>query len=541
MKPIVPKPQRCAIYTRKSTEHNLDLEFNSLDAQREAGEAYIKSQAHEGWRLVPDRYDDGGLSGASLDRPALQNLLADVGAGNINTVVVYKVDRLTRSLADFAKLVELFDQHGVSFVSITQSFNTTSSMGRLTLNVLLSFAQFEREVIGERVRDKIAASKRKGLWVGGPVPLGYRCLDKKLEIVPDEAEAVRTIFTRYLELGSIGALLAELDRRGIRTKVNGRRDGGRSGGICFGVGSLAHLLKNRFYIGEITYRGEVHHGEHEPILTRDLFEAVQAKRVANAVARHVRLRGSAAILTGRLFDDRGNRMSPTHANKRGVRYRYYVSHAILQNRKAEAGNIARVPAPEIETLVCDSVRRHLAAMDAADHQTALADRELVQRHVARVIVKPQALDVWLIPTCEASAQAEDPVDDPAPCHSPTTTITLPWTAPSFAAVKGIIHAPCAKPTMKAETREALLTALAKARGWIDDIRLGRIASFAEIAEREAQGERHIRLLAPLAFLSPRIIATIIDGTAPADLTVTGLAEALPYSWAEQEERVGFSL
>ena len=537
MKPIVPKPQRCAIYTRKSTEHNLDLEFNSLDAQREACEAYVKSQAHEGWRLVPDRYDDGGLSGASLDRPALQNLLADVGAGRITIVVVYKVDRLTRSLADFAKLVELFDQHGVSFVSITQSFNTTSSMGRLTLNVLLSFAQFEREVIGERVRDKIAASKRKGLWVGGPVPLGYRCIDKKLEVVPEEAEAVRTIFTRYLELGSIGALLAELDRRGIRTKVNGRRDGGRSGGICFGVGSLAHLLKNRFYIGEITYRGEVHHGEHEPILTRDLFEAVQAKRVANAVARHVRLRGSAAILTGRLFDDRGNRMSPTHANKRGVRYRYYVSHAILQNCKAEAGNIARVPAPEIETLVCDSVRRHLAAMDAADHQTALADRELVQRHVARVIVKPQALDVWLIPTCEASAQAEDPVDDPAPCHSPTTTITLPWTAPSFAAVKGIIHAPCAKPTMKAETREALLTALAKARGWIDDIRLGRIASFAEIAEREVQGERHIRLLAPLAFLSPRIIAAIVDGTAPADLTVTGLAKTLPYSWCEQERSI----
>ena len=540
MKPIVPKPQRCAIYTRKSTEHNLDLEFNSLDAQREACEAYVKSQAHEGWRLVPDRYDDGGLSGASLDRPALQNLLADVGAGRITIVVVYKVDRLTRSLADFAKLVELFDQHGVSFVSITQSFNTTSSMGRLTLNVLLSFAQFEREVIGERVRDKIAASKRKGLWVGGPVPLGYRCIDKKLEVVPEEAEAVRTIFTRYLELGSIGALLAELDRRGIRTKVNGRRDGGRSGGICFGVGSLAHLLKNRFYIGEITYRGEVHHGEHEPILTRDLFEAVQAKRVANAVARHVRLRGSAAILTGRLFDDRGNRMSPTHANKRGVRYRYYVSHAILQNCKAEAGSIARVPAPEIETLVCDSVRRHLAAMDAADHQTALADRDLIERHVARVIVKPQALDVWLIPTCEASAQAEDPVDDPAPCHSPTTTITLPWTAPSFAAVKGIIHAPCAKPAMKAESRDALLTAIAKARGWIDDIRVGRIASFAEIAEREAQGERHIRLLAPLAFLSPRIIAAIVDGTAPADLTVTGLAKALPYSWAEQEERVGLS-
>jgi site-specific DNA recombinase len=274
MKPALPKSQRCAIYTRKSTEHNLDLEFNSLDAQREACEAYIKSQAHEGWRLVPDRYDDGGLSGASLDRPALQKLLADVRTGKIAIVVFYKVDRLTRSLADFAKLVELFDQHEVSFVSITQSFNTTSSMGGLTLNVLLSFAQFEREVIGERVRDKIAAFKRKGLWVGGPVPLGYRCRDKKLAIVPAEAEAVRTIFTLYLELGSIGGLLAELDRRGIRTKVNGRRDGRLSGGIRFGVGSLAHLLKNRFYIGEVIYRGEVHRGEHEPILNRDLFEAV---------------------------------------------------------------------------------------------------------------------------------------------------------------------------------------------------------------------------------------------------------------------------
>src|ERR1700726_2052153 len=421
MKSIVPKPQRCAIYTRKSTEHNLDLEINSLDAQREACEAYVKSQAHEGWRLIPDHYDDGGLSGASLDRPALQTLLTDVRAGKITIVVVYKVDRLTRSLADFAKLVELFDEFRVSFVSITQSFNTTSSMGRLTLNVLLSFAQFEREVIGERVRDKIAASKRKGLWVGGPGPLGYPCIYQKLVVVPEEAEVVRTIFTRYLELGSMGALLTELDRQGMRTKVNGRRDGGRSGGICFGVGSLAHLLKNRFYLGEVPYRGEVHRGEHEPILGRDLFEAVQAKRAANAVARQVRLRGAAAILTGRLFD------SPTHSNKRGVRFRYYVSHAILQNRKAEAGSIARVPAPEIETLVCDSVRRHLAAMDVAEPQTALADRELVQRHVARVIVKPQALDVWLIPTCEASAQAEDPgLDVRLPCHSPPTPTTFRW-------------------------------------------------------------------------------------------------------------------
>src|SRR5438445_3246117 len=240
MQPAPRKAARCAIYTRKSTEHNLDLEFNSLDAQREACEAYIKSQADEGWRLVRTRYDDGGLSGASLDRPALQELLDGVRARKVDVIVVYKVDRLTRSLADFAKLVELFDQHSVSFVSITQSFNTTTSMGRLTLNVLLSFAQFEREVIGERVRDKIAASKRKGIWVGGPIPLGYASADKKLVVVPEEAEAVRTIFARYLELGSIGVLIEDLDRRGIRTKANGRTDGRLRGGIRFGVGSLAH-------------------------------------------------------------------------------------------------------------------------------------------------------------------------------------------------------------------------------------------------------------------------------------------------------------
>src|SRR6202008_4625004 len=225
---------RSAIYTRVSTDQGLEQDFNSLDAQREACEAYIKSQAHEGWRLVRDRYDDGGFSGGSMERPALQKLLIDVEARRIDVIVVYKVDRLTRSLADFAKLVETFDAHGVSFVSVTQSFNTTTSMGRLTLNVLLSFAQFEREVTGESIRDKIAASKRKGLWVGGPIPLGYRCVDKKLEIVPEEAEVVRTIFTLYLGLGSMGALLADLDRRGIRTKVNGRRDGRKRGGIRFG-------------------------------------------------------------------------------------------------------------------------------------------------------------------------------------------------------------------------------------------------------------------------------------------------------------------
>src|SRR5205809_3290650 len=338
------KVARCAIYTRKSTDHNLDLEVNALDAQRETCEAYIKSQAHEGWRLIPDHYDDGAFSGASLDRPALQKLLADVRAGKITIVVVYKVDRLTRSLADFAKLVELFDQHQVSFVSVTQSFNTTSSMGRLTLNVLLSFAQFEREVIGERVRDKIAASKRKGIWVGGSVPLGYAAVEKKLVVLPAEAEAVRTIFARYLELGSVRALTDDLACRGIRSKLRKLSSGRIVGGGSFGVGALAHLLKNRFYIGEVVYRGKIHRGGHEPLLDLALFEAVQARLAGQAVARRCRVRGSSALLTGRLFDDRGNRMSPSHTNKDGVRYRYYVSQARLQRKAKPAGSISRAPA-----------------------------------------------------------------------------------------------------------------------------------------------------------------------------------------------------
>jgi site-specific DNA recombinase len=276
--------------------------FNSLHAQREACEAYIKSQSHEGWRLIPCRYDDGAFSGASLDRPALQTLLSEVRARKLDVVLVYKVDRLTRSLADFARLIELFDAHDVSFVSVTQSFNTSSSMGRLTLNVLLSFAQFEREVIGERVRDKIAASKRKGLWVGGPVPLGYAAVAKKICVVPAEAETVRTVFARYVELGSVRALAEDLDRQGIRTKVRQLTNDRTIGGGSFGVGALAHLLKNRFYIGEVVYQGDVHRGEHEPIINRALFDAVQGRLAAQAVARRCRLRGSPALLTGRIFD-----------------------------------------------------------------------------------------------------------------------------------------------------------------------------------------------------------------------------------------------
>jgi site-specific DNA recombinase len=525
------KLSRCAIYTRKSTEHNLDLAFNSLDAQREACEAYIKSQMPEGWRLVPDHYDDGAFSGASLDRPAVQKLLADIHARQIDTVVVYKVDRLTRSLADFAKLIELFDSHAVSFVSVTQSFNTSSSMGRLTLNVLLSFAQFERELIGERVRDKIAASKRKGLWVGGPVPLGYAAVDKKVVVVMAEAKAVRTIFERYLALGSVRALADDLMGRGIRSKLRKLSNGRTIGGGTFGVGALAYLLKNRFYMGEVVYRGDVHRGDHAPILDRALFDAVQARLAAQAVARRCRLRGSPALLSGRLFDDRGNRMSSSHTNKAGARYRYYVSQAVLQKNPQATGLIGRVPAAEVEALVMTALRNHLQA-SGTDPQTIGNERELVEYHLEQVTLTPKHIKLQL-----RDVEAPDhATDSQAPPNERLKLIVIPWTSPGSAATKGIIHVPAHNTPMKPSRRDALLTAIATARQWVDDLAHGRAATLAVIASREGIVERHVRLLLPLAFVSPRILSALLDGTAPANLTVTTLARALPWSWAEQERR-----
>ena len=520
-----PRLTRCAVYTRKSTEHNLDLAFTSLDAQREACEAYIRSQAGEGWRPVPGRYDDGGLSGASLDRPALQALLAAVQARSIDVVVVYKVDRLTRSLADFAKLIELFDAHAVSFVSVTQSFNTTTSMGRLTLNILLSFAQFEREVIGERVRDKIAASKRKGIWVGGPVPLGYAAVDKRVVVLPGEAETVREIFARYLAHGSVQALAQELDRDGIRSKQRKLATGRIIGGGAFGVGALAYLLHNRFYIGEVVYRGETFRGDHQPILDAALFAAVQERLAAQAVVRRCRIRGSPALLTGRLFDRQGHRMTPTHTNKKGVRYSYYVSQALL--RKRSAGSIGRAPAAELETAVVDAIRRHLQEDGRDPNPIPEAGRELIEQHLLKATLNANDIVLHLRSNVAGNAAAGQEI-----CPRTATTITIPWTLPTVSPVKGIAHVPAHNTPMKPGRRELLLTAIAKARGWIRDVERGQ--SFADIARREAKAERHIRHLAPLAFVSPRIVAAILEGTAPARLTATALARTLPYSWIEQD-------
>jgi DNA invertase Pin-like site-specific DNA recombinase len=526
MKAAVAKPQRCAIYTRKSTEHNLDLAFNSLDAQREACEAYIKSQAHEGWGLVADRFDDGGLSGASLERPALQGLLEQVRSRKIDIIVVYKVDRLTRSLADFAKLVELFDEFDVSFVSVTQSFNTTSSMGRLTLNVLLSFAQFEREVIGERVRDKIAASKRKGIWVGGPVPLGYRSVDKKLEVVSDDAELVKKIFADYLRLGSIGELAAALDREGVRPRPRKLASGKIIAAERFMVGPLAHMLKNRFYVGEIAYRGEIHKGEHEPILDRDLFDAVQARLAEGAVKRKLTRSRSSSLLVGLLFDDRGNLMSPSHANKKGVRYRYYVSHALLQNRKSEAGTVSRMSAPDVEQLVCDAVRKALNANDGA------SDRDLIRARIERIVLLSDRIAVTFR---EPELQADLSDSEIAPNRS--IELMIPFVR-KLAPRKGISHAPMNQETIDSETREALLKAIARSRGWMETILSGKTASFDAIAAHEGLAERHVRRLAVLAFLSPKVVQAIADGAAPSGVTVSNLTQALPHAWADQERLLG---
>ena len=349
-----PKPAhagstRCAIYTRKSSEDGLEQAFNSLDAQREACLAYITSQRHEGWKALPTHYDDGGFSGGTLNRPAVQQLLADIRAGRVDLVVIYKVDRLTRSLADFAKLVEIFDAQGVSFVSITQHFNTTTSIGRLTLNMLLSFAQFEREVTGERIRDKIAASKRRGMWMGGPLPLGYDVRNRKLVINEAEAETVRHIFRSYRELGSVRLLAQRLADEGIRSKLHCRADGSTWGGKLQSRGALYLMLQNRLYRGEISHKGAVYPGEHAAVIDAVLWDAVQQQLVDHRANRSDRPKGAMPNpFAGLLHDETGDRLVPSHAVKSGKRYRYYVSARLITGSRTDAPDGMRVPAAEVE-------------------------------------------------------------------------------------------------------------------------------------------------------------------------------------------------
>jgi site-specific DNA recombinase len=516
---------RCAIYTRVSTDHGLDQEFNSLDAQHEASKAYIRSQAHAGWTQVKARYDDGGFSGGDTDRPALQQLLQDVRARKIDVIVVYKVDRLTRSLADFAKLVELFDQHGVSFVSVTQQFNTTTSMGRLTLNVLLSFAQFEREVTSERIRDKIAASKRKGLWVGGMAPLGYNAKDRKITVNEEEAETVRNIFRRYLELGSLGTLMVDLRRQRTVTKRRVLKSGKSVGGIPFTRGPLAHLLRNRFYIGEVLFKSEILPGEQPAILDRDLFEAVQTK-LAEQATNHVKARtDSEALLMGRIFDDRGNRMSPSHVGKRGVKYRYYISSALLDGRTKEAGSVTRVPAAEIEALVARAIRDHINVGPATD------DRAIIAAHPPEVIIHPGEIAIRM-------------GDDDKACDSDRNLIRVPWQKqPSKRRREILLPASGERRDVRpirSETRATLIKAIARGRRWMDELIENQGTTAETIAHREGCSTRKVNMTISLAFLSPALVTAALEGRLPRGVGVTRLCD-MPVEWSRQHQALGLNL
>ncbi len=539
------KKVRCAIYTRLMQA--LDQEFNSLDAQYDAAQAYIRSQAHAGWSLLRTRYDDGGFSGGSTDRPALQRMLADIRARHIDVIVVYKVDRLTRSLADFAKLVELFDAQGVSFVSVTQQFNTTTSMGRLTLNVLLSFAQFEREVTSERIRDKIGASKRKGLWVGGVVPLGYQAKDRKIRIVEKEAETVRYIFRRYLELGSLNLLLADLRAGGFKTKIRLLSNGRTIGGIPFTRGALAALLRNRFYFGAVRYRGEIFAGEQPAILDRALFDAVQSKLEQQRSNHTTKRQQSNSILMGRIFDAEGNRMTPTYALKKGVRYRYYISAALVQGQPEKAAKLNRIPAAEIEKLIIGVLRKHLTAQEkvSADDCTALTDAELLINHVNRVDVKEDHLMVQLAERDQHRNNISESTSQlDVEAHDSAKTLIVPWKKTPSKQPRQIIP-PASSSTrednrpIRAETRVQLVSAIANARLWLDELVSG-VADVEHIAKREKCSVRQVNRTVTLAFLAPRLVEAAVEGRLPRGIGVASLRD-LPVEWSRQYGRLGLSL
>lgn len=493
------KVVRCAIYTRKSTEHGLEQEFNSLDAQREACEAYIKSQAFQRWKALPQRYDDGAYSGGNLERPALKRLLREIQLGRIDVVVVYKIDRLTRSLVDFAKLVETFDAQSVSFVAVTQQFNTTSSMGRLTLNILLSFAQFERELAAERVRDKVAASRRKGMWTGGTVPLGYDAKDKKLVINKSEAETVRTIFKLYLEHGSFGRLVAELDRRKIVTKRRNVKNAKYQGGIPFTYGPLAYFLKNRIYIGETHHGGKWFKGEHPAILDISTFDRVQELLKSNTVKRKVKFSESGALLQGKLFDDRGNRMGPSFSSKNGVRYRFYVSTA-LRGRKGKAGSVTRISAPEIEKLVERTLSQKLSGTleETIDQVEAIT----VSNGRIRLALK-------------SSKQKRGPIE-------------IPWT-PNPKGRAQVIASP------GVGTDQKLVKSIIRAHAWLADLASGRYTAIEDLAAAANIHPKVVRQGLRLAFLPPELTMLALDGTAALELKQ--IPKGLPLSWSEQDRRI----
>ncbi|MDG2243726.1 MAG: recombinase family protein [Rhodospirillaceae bacterium] len=554
------KRLRCAIYTRKSTEEGLEQEFNSLDAQREACAAFIKSQRGLGWKALTTRYDDGGLSGGTMERPALKALLADIEAGKVDLVVVYKVDRLTRSLTDFSKMVELFDAQGISFVSVTQQFNTSTSMGRLTLNVLLSFAQFEREVTGERIRDKIAASKKKGMWMGGQAPLGYEAKDKKLIIVPGEAETVRALFNLYLDLGSVRALAIESEKRGHKTKVRTIADGSKSGGRPFSRGHLYQLLANPLYAGDVVHKGHRYPGQHEAIVGQKTFEAVQRcladkatkrRSPTNTIDQH--------LLTGFIFDDTGDRLCPTHTNKKGKRYRYYISKRLMHGTTQTADGW-RLPAPEIERAVIGALEQFLrnqnrlidalgldqvgsdklnAALTKSDELGAnLVCRTTLKALCCRIRVAGDAITINIRKSALQRKLGLNPTDE-IDGQASYLTISVPVKLQRRGVeTKLIIQAEDAY-TRSQDTN--LISLIANARSWWLQLSSGDIPSINAIAESKNMDASDITRILPLAFLAPDIVQAILEGRQPMELTAERLKRTakLPEAWDQQRQLLGF--
>jgi site-specific DNA recombinase len=521
-RPATRPVRRCAIYTRKSSDEGLEQGFNSLDAQREACAASIASQKAEGWKALPESYDDGGFSGGSMERPALRRLMADIASGRIDVVVVYKIDRLTRSLADFARMVELFERHEVSFVSVTQAFSTTTSMGRLTLNVLLSFAQFEREVTGERIRDKIAASKKKGLWMGGTIPLGYDLPDpgqRVLRVNAPEADLVRGIFDRYTELGSVHALERDLAARGVRTKQTLRRDGTIRGGVAFSRGALFHLLRNRLYLGEIPHKGQSHPGQHEAIIPLDLFAAVQAQLDGQARRRSSSqgARMAASPLTGRLLDADGHRMSPTFAyGRRGTLYRYYVSAPLQQGHKRAPGDPhpRRVPARLVEEALARAMATSPAIRpmdaDGADDASPLDLIDSVTLQADRLIV-----------TLRPDARGRD--------GAAIQPLVVPFRLSTRTGRSEVVCSEVVAGDATAPRRDrVLIRALKQAHA-----RLQRDATGGPILDAAPDMIRARRILR-LAFLAPDLQRAILEGRQPRHLTLARLIDSdIPLLWSEQ--------
>ena len=547
---MTPPKIRCAIYTRKSSEEGLDQAFNSLDAQYEACTAYIASQKHEGWVLARARYDDGGVSGGTLERPALQTLLSEIDAGRIRMVVVYKIDRLTRSLADFAKLVERFDAAGCSFVSVTQAFNTASSMGRLTLNVLLSFAQFEREVTAERIRDKIAASKKKGLWMGGNTPLGYDPHpdpEKRTLVVNNqEAETVRTLFELYDQHRSLGTVRREADRLGLRSKIRHNRFGSTIGGTVFSNGQIQHLLRNPVYIGEIRHKDRTFPGLHPPIIDEVLWRQVQSALNASRRSRG-KGTGQGALLTAKLRDETGDLLTPTHAIKKTRRHRYYVSNRLIAGGPDPSG--WRLPARPLEGLVIGAIADHLdrqasgqAILVVPDARRAAALDSTIQAIRRRAKNEPDRIADLLANgtiTSEALRLMLDAKVLACKLNVGTTEIApeiLAFEVPFTLRRRGVemkIVAATAAPTPD----PTLLRSLLKAHDWAHDLREGR--GITEIAQTSGHSESFIRTRAQLAFLSPRMQQAILDGTQPAELTLKHiLRRPIPLDWALQERLYG---